>query len=69
MYPKPAKDVGRVRLAIMQWEEKWKVMMSELGGGAKIPESVENVGVVGDLPKGCDGIDVVEVGRSRRELR
>ena len=36
MYPKPVKDVGQVRLAIMQWEEKWKVMMSELGEGAKI---------------------------------
>ena len=38
MYPKLAKDVGQVRLAIMQWEEKWKVMMSELGEGAKIPD-------------------------------
>ena len=38
MYPKPLKDVGQVRLAIMQWEEKWKVMMSELGEGAKIPD-------------------------------
>ena len=37
MYPKLAKDVGQVRSAIMQWEEKWKVMMSELGDGAKIP--------------------------------
>ena len=31
MYPRPAKDVGQVRLAITQREEKWKVMMSELG--------------------------------------
>ena len=38
MYPKLVKDVGQVRLAIMQWEEKWKVMMSELGEGAKIPD-------------------------------
>ena len=38
MYPKPVKDVGQMRLAIMQWEEKWKVMMSELGEGAKIPD-------------------------------
>ena len=30
---------------------------------------MKNVGVVGDLPKGCEGTDVVEVGRSRRELR
>ena len=37
-YPKPVKDVGQVRLAIMQWEEKWKVMMSELGEGAKITD-------------------------------
>ena len=36
MYPKPAKDVGQVRLAIMQWEEKWTAMMSELGGSSKI---------------------------------
>ena len=35
MYPKPAKDVGQVRLAIMQWEEKWKAMMSELGRGCE----------------------------------
>ena len=32
------KDVGQGRLEIMQWEEKWKVMMSELGEGAKIPD-------------------------------
>ena len=38
MYPKTVKDVGQVRLAIMQREEKWKVMMSELGEGAKIPD-------------------------------
>ena len=37
MYPKPAKDVSQVKLAIMQWEEKWKVMLSELGKDAKIP--------------------------------
>ena len=38
MYPKLVKDVGQVRLAIMQLEKKWKVMMSELGEGAKIPD-------------------------------
>ena len=38
MNPKPAKDLGQVRSAIMQWEEKWKGMMSELGGDAKIPD-------------------------------
>ena len=27
-----------MRPAIMQWEEKWKAMMSELGGDAKIPD-------------------------------
>ena len=30
---------------------------------------MENVGIAGDLPKGCEGADVVEVGRGRRELR
>ena len=38
MYPKPAKEVGQVRLAIMQWEEKWKAMTSELGGDAQNPD-------------------------------
>ena len=38
MYPKPVKEVGQARLAIMQWEEKWKALMSELGEGAKIPD-------------------------------
>ena len=33
------------------------------------PGSMENVGVGGNLSKGCEGADVVEVGRSRRELR
>ena len=69
MYPKPAKDVGQVRLAIMQWEKKWKVMMSELGERCEDPRSMDSVGVVGDLPTGCEQTDVVEVGRSRRELR
>ena len=27
-----------MRLAIMQWEEKWEVMMSEVGEGVKIPD-------------------------------
>ena len=34
---------------IMQWEEKWKVMMSELGEGCENPRSMENVGVAGDF--------------------
>ena len=38
MCPKQATHVRRVGLAIMQWEEKWKAMMSELGGDAKIPD-------------------------------
>ena len=38
VYPKPAKDVSQVRLAILQREEKWEAMMSELGRGAKIPD-------------------------------
>ena len=49
MYPKPAKDVGQVRLAIMQWEEKWKVMMSELGEGAKIPDLWRMSAFAGDF--------------------
>ena len=58
-----------MRLAIMQWEEKWEVMMSETRRRCEDPGSLENVVVAGDLSKGCEGADVVEVGRSRRELR
>ena len=50
MYPKPAKDVGQVRLAIMQWEEKWKVM-SELGEGAKIPDLLRMSALLEICPK------------------
>ena len=35
MYQIPAKDPSQVRLAIMQWEEKWK---GELGGDVQIPD-------------------------------
>ena len=35
MYTRPVKDVGPVRLAIMQWEKKWKPMTSELGRGCE----------------------------------
>ena len=38
MYPQSAKVVSQVRLAILQWEEKWKAMMSELGEDVKIPD-------------------------------
>ena len=70
IYPKPVKDVGQVRLAIMQWEEKWKVMTSELGEGAKIPDLWRMSALLEICPQdGCEGTDVVEVGRSRRELR
>ena len=36
--PNAAKDASQLRLAIMQWEEKWKAMMSDLGGDAKTPD-------------------------------
>ena len=31
------------------WEEEWKKMMTELGGGAKI-QDLDDVGVAGSLP-------------------
>ena len=44
-------------------------MMSELGEGAKIPDLWRMSALLEFCPKGCEGTDVVEVGRSRRELR
>ena len=32
------KDLAQLRIAILQWEERWKAMMAELGTDAKIPE-------------------------------
>ena len=40
VYPNAVKDV---------WEDKWKKMMTELGGGAKIPD-LDHVGVARSLP-------------------
>ena len=37
MYPEAVKDVSKVKFAIVQWEEKWKKMMAEFGGGVRIP--------------------------------
>ena len=36
LYPMAEKDVSQVWVAIMQWEEKRKITMTELGGDAKI---------------------------------
>ena len=64
------EDVSQVSLAIMQWEEKWKAMMSELGKDAMIRDFVENVSAVGHLPEGRERAnDDDEAGRERRELR
>ena len=60
-----------MRLAIMHWEEKWKVMMSELGEGAKIPDLWRMSALLETLPKGCEGADVVgldEVGENCENL-
>ena len=38
MYPKAVKDLNGVKTAIMDWEERWKRMMAELGTDAKIPD-------------------------------
>ena len=38
MYPKAAKDASQAKVAMTQWEEKWKKMMTELGRDAQIPD-------------------------------
>ena len=38
MYPRGAKDLAGVKIAIMQWEERWKRMKGELGVEVKIPD-------------------------------
>ena len=69
MYPKPVKDVGQVRLAIMQWEEKWKVMMSELGEGAKIPDLWRMSALLEICPKDVKEQMLLRLDEVRRELR
>ena len=54
MYPKPAKDVGQVRLAIMQWEDKWKSDDVRARRGCEDSRSVEDVGVAGNLSERCE---------------
>ena len=38
MYPRPVKTVGDVAGAVLEWEERWKRMMSEVGHEARIPD-------------------------------
>ena len=38
MYPKAVKELGNVKKAIMDWEEKWNRMKAELGAEVKIPD-------------------------------
>ena len=38
MYPKPVRELGGLRTAVMAWEEKWKKLMDEMGEEAKIPD-------------------------------
>ena len=38
MYPKLVRAVGDVAGAILEWEERWKRMMGEIGHEAKIPD-------------------------------
>ena len=45
------EDVSQVSLAIMQWEEKWKTMMSELGKDAKIRDLWRMSALLGICPK------------------
>ena len=72
MYPKPAKDVGQVGLAIMQLEEKWKVMMSEFGEGAKIPDLWRMSALLEICPKGVNKqmlLRLDEVGENYEHLK
>ena len=43
--------------------------MSELGEGAKIPDPWRMSALLEICPKRCEGADVDEIGRDRRELR
>ena len=45
------RDQKKVRLANMQWEEKWKATMSEFGGDAKIPDLLRMSALSGIRPK------------------
>ena len=38
MYPKSVKTVGEVAGAVLEWEERWKRMMGEIGHETKIPD-------------------------------
>ena len=57
-----------MRLAIMQWEEKWKAMMSELGGDAKIPDLWRMSALLEICPKDVKE-EMLVTGRNLRELR
>ena len=68
MYPKPVHDVSPVRLAIMQWQEKWTVMMSELGKDARIADlwrTASSVGISSKDPEEPMMMRQDEIGETR----
>ena len=72
LYPKSAKDVSQVRLAITQWEDKWKAMMSELGGDVKTPDLWRMPAFVEMCPKNVNGqmmMRLDEIGENYENLK
>ena len=68
MYPKPVHDVSPVRLAIMQWQEKWTVTMSELGKDARIADlwrTASSVGISSKDPEEPMMMRLDEIGETR----
>jgi hypothetical protein len=62
MYPKQVKDLGSVKLAIMEWEEKWRRMKTELGDDMKIPDLWRMSALLENLPKRPRGADANAIG-------
>ena len=68
MYLKLAKDASQVRQMTMQWDDKWKTMMSELEKDAKIPGLWRMSAPLDKMSERREGPDHDEAERYRLEL-
>ena len=66
------KDVSQVTAAIMQWEEKWKTLITEFRGDATIPDLWRMSALLDMCPEDVNGqmlMRLDEIGENYENLK
>ena len=72
MYPKTARNLGEVAGLVLEWEEKWRRMLAELGPEVRIPELWRMSALLEICPKGVQEqmmLRLDEIGESYEILK